>query len=169
MTIWDNTTQTPMLVDSGADTCVFPASPRDTAHTRTLPLVAANGTEIATYGKRTLSLSFGPGHSVSQTFWIADVRRPILGANFFIDQSLLIDLAQCRLVHKHTGEIFQGRGATSPVISGLRTAAVGPYEAILEEFPDILVQSFTGEARHSVRHHIQTSGCLLYTSPSPRD
>ena len=124
--------------------------------------MAANGTKIATFGKRTLSLSFSKGHSVSQVFWITDVRRPILGANFFIDQGLLINLAQCRLVDTNTGHIHRGRGAASPAISGLRTTAVGPYESILTEFPDILVQSLAGDVRHSVHNHIQTSGPPLH-------
>ena len=62
MTIWDSTSQTHMLVDSGADACVFPASPRDTALARTPSLVAANRTEIPTYGKRTLTLSLSLIH-----------------------------------------------------------------------------------------------------------
>ena len=151
-----------MLVDSGADACVFPASPRDTALAQTPSLVAANGTEIPTYGKRTLQLSFGPGHAISQVFWIAGVKRPILGANFFIQQGLIIDLAQCRLVDKATGKIHRGRGASSPAISGLRTPPQGPYQSLLHEFPDLLVQSFSGQVKHLVKHHIETTGPPLH-------
>ena len=165
MTIWDRTSRKFLLVDSGADACVFPASPRDTALPRTPSLVAANGTEIATYGKRHLLLSFCPGHTISQSFWIADVKRPILGADFFIDQGLVIDLPQRRLVHAATGKVHRGRPATTPEIAGLRTSPQGPYEALLLQFPDLLVQKFSGDVKHNVRHFI----CLLYTSPSPRD
>ena len=165
MTIWEYNSKTHMLVDSGADACVFPASSRDTAHTRTLPLVAANGTEIATSDKRTLSLSFAPGHSISQSFWIANVRRPILGANFFIQQGLLIGLAQCRLLDKATGRVHRGRGAASPAISGLRISPVGPFEALLLEFPEIRAQTFSGDAKHPVRHYIETTGPPLHARP----
>ena len=134
------------------------------AHTSTPSLVAANGTEIPTYGKRTLTLSFCPGQSISQVFWIAAVKRPILGANFFIQQGLVIDPARCRLLDTATGKIYRGRGAVSHAISGLRTTdPQGPYEAILHEFPDLLVQSFSGTVKHPVRHYIETTG-----PPTPR-
>ena len=58
MTIWDHVSKRHFLVDSGADESVFPA----TAHDQTLPrsqsLVAANGTEIATFGRRDLESLF---------------------------------------------------------------------------------------------------------------
>ena len=92
MTIWDYASQRHFIVDSGADESIVPA----TAHDQTLPhsqsLLAANGTEIATFGHRDLALSFAPGHHIVQSFWVANVKRPILGADFFIKQCLLICL-----------------------------------------------------------------------------
>ena len=77
---------------------MFPATGQDSALPRSSPLVAANGSAIRTFSKRDLELSFAPAHKVIQSFWIAQVRRPILGANFFIEQGLLIDLPNQRLV-----------------------------------------------------------------------
>ena len=95
MTIWDHISERPFLVDSGADECVFPVSAEDIrSRSRSESLVAANGTEIATYGKKRLQLSFKPGHFICQEFWIAAVKNPILGANFFINHRFLIDLPQ---------------------------------------------------------------------------
>ena len=164
MTIWDRTSRQFLLVDSGADTCVFPASCRDTVLPRTTSLRAANGTEIATYGKRSLNISFSPGHSISQSFWIADVKRPILGANFFINQGMVIDLPNCRLIHAATGKIHRGRHAppSCSAISGLRSGPDGPYEALLLQFPDLLVQKFAGDVKHNVRHYIETTGPPLH-------
>ena len=59
--------------------------------------MAANGTSIRTYGRRTLKISFAPNHTVQQQFWIADVRRPLLGADFFLLHSLVIDIPGRRL------------------------------------------------------------------------
>ena len=67
MTIWDYASQRHFLVDSGADESVVPA----TAHDQTLPrsqsLIAANGTEIATFGRRDMTVSFAPGHHIIQS------------------------------------------------------------------------------------------------------
>ena len=98
MTIWDYASQRHFLVDSGADESVVPATAQDQTLPRSQSLLAANGTEIATFGRRDLALSFAPGHQVIQTFWVADVERPILGADFFIAHSLLIDLKKRRLL-----------------------------------------------------------------------
>ena len=86
------------LVDSGADESVFPASVTDRSGTRSSNLVAANGTTIFTYGCRMLPISCRPGHMTQHEFWIADISRPILGASFFHQQGLLIDLQHRRLV-----------------------------------------------------------------------
>ena len=138
---------------------VFPATAQDQNLPRSQSLVAANGTEIATFGRRGIKLSLAPGHAIVQDFWIANVKRPILGADFFIDHHLLIDLPGHRLLDASTGCPFHGRPALAPAaaISGLHRAHTGPYEALLEEFPGILVQKFGMKV------------CLLYTSPSPRD
>ena len=71
------------LEDSGADECVFPATSSDLLLPHTATLVAANGSDIKTFGKRDITLSFAPGVQMVHKFWIATVRRPILGADFF--------------------------------------------------------------------------------------
>jgi len=44
---------------------------------------SANGSKIETWGTRTLTLTFGNKSTYQQEFYLADVTRPILGANFF--------------------------------------------------------------------------------------
>ena len=129
MTIWDRIHRRPFLIDSGADECVYPATNQDLSRPRSAPLVAANGTAIDTFGKKTLQLSFAPGHTISQSFWIAQVRRPILGANFFIDHRILIDLPNRRLLD-NAARPFLGRPAGWPTVSGLHRPSGGPFEAL---------------------------------------
>ena len=164
MTIWDHASRKSFLVDSGADESVFPATAQDQTLPRSQPLVAANGTEIATFGRRQMTLSLALGHSISQSFWIANVKRPILGADFFISHHLLIDLPKRRLLDASTARPFQGRPAHAPAaaISGLHRAHTGPYEALLQEFPDLLVQKFGSKVKHNIRHHIPTRGPPLH-------
>ena len=106
MTIWDYASGRSFLVDSGADESVVPATAQDQTLPRTQSLVAANGTEIRTFGRRELILSLAPGHSIAQSFWIANVKKPILGADFFIAHNLLIDLHNRRLLDATTARPF---------------------------------------------------------------
>ena len=71
------------LADSGADVSVFPATESDKlASEGSCSLRAANGTGIMTYGTSTRHLDF-PGANLKHKFVLADVTRPLLGANFF--------------------------------------------------------------------------------------
>ena len=74
------------LVDSGADVSVFPASSAQRRSAASSVLSAANGMSIKTFGRRSISLSFR-GLSVSHTFLLAEVKRPILGSDFFVPKT----------------------------------------------------------------------------------
>ena len=91
------------LVDSSADVSVFPASP--TQKRRPVPsrLQAANGSSIRTFGTKLVSLSL-PGFSVVHEFLLAEVRKPILGTDFFKKKNLLIDVSKCRLIRPDPGD-----------------------------------------------------------------
>ena len=136
------------LVDSGADESVYPASTTDKCLSRTSHLLAANGSSINTYGRRRLPISFRTGHQTYHNFWVADVTRPILGASFFTNEGLLIDLQNQRLVST-SGTQFPAVASRKPGINGLRLPTSGPYEALLDSFPSLLTPNYT---------------CLLYTS-----
>ncbi|KAK3755509.1 hypothetical protein RRG08_063585 [Elysia crispata] len=55
-------------------------------------LSAANGTSMRTWGKCTLSLVLDSKRQYTHQFYLADVTRPILGADFFTANGLAIDL-----------------------------------------------------------------------------
>ena len=99
---WDKLSGRRFLVDTGAEVSVLPATGLDT---RTNPtgssLKAANGSTITTYGVRTTKLHFGT-HQYKWDFTVADVSRPLLGADFLRANSLLVDLHGKRLVHTET-------------------------------------------------------------------
>ena len=78
------------LVDCGADLSVYPAPSADRNYaSRTTPLSAANGSQINTWVSRSISLTLskGAGRVYKQQFILADVKEPILGADFFHQQS----------------------------------------------------------------------------------
>ena len=78
------------LVDTGAAVSVFPHS--STEPSSGLPLTAANGNKISSWGTRTIPLRFGK-RSFEWTFLLAAVDRPILGADWLAHNSLLVDLS----------------------------------------------------------------------------
>ena len=136
------------MIDSGADESVFPASAVDRSNPRSSDLVAANGSTIYTYGRRILPISFRAGHSIQHEFWIADVSRPLLGASFFREHGLMIDLRNQRLVD-HLGTTFSATSSRLRGINGLRLPTSGPYEAILDEFPSLLTPHYTGAVSYT--------------------
>ena len=144
------------LVDTGAEESVFPASIAERKKVRGPSLVAANGSAIPTYGKRNITLQLGKGASFVQNVWIADVTQPILGADFFTTQRLAIDLTNKRLVSLDGGLVIPGRPAHLQAGRGIHKIH-SRYEAIVEEFPELLVPSFT-KNKHGVLHYIPTTG-----------
>ena len=80
------------LVDTEAEVSVLPATGLDTCmRQKGLPLAAANGNIINTYGTRTLSLHFS-SNTYKQKILTADVTRPLQGADFLRAHSLLVNL-----------------------------------------------------------------------------
>jgi len=163
MSISDKISGKLFLIDSGADECVFPASKSDRTLPRSSSLQAANGSEIFTFGKRKLHLSFAPGHRLVHEYWIAEVSRPILGCDFFLSNNLVIDVPRRRLVG--TNEVFPTSDEATPVIHGIHCPPEGPYEKILAEFPCLLSQDFRAQVTHKVEHYIPTSGPPLHARP----
>ena len=109
-----------------------------------------------------------PGHLIQHSFWIATVQRPILGADFFKEHQLLIDLPRCRVL-SYNGEIFTAAPSRAPAVAGLRLPTQGPFESILDEFPGLLKQTFHGSVKHNVEHYIQTTGPPIHARPRRLD
>ena len=85
-------------VDTGAAVSVYPASLRDInggSHTRSL--VAANGSNIATCGTRRMNIRL-ENQDYTWPFILADLKTPLLGADFLQANGLLVDLQSKRLV-----------------------------------------------------------------------
>ena len=152
------------LVDTGTEVSVLPATG---LNTRTKnpgqPLLAANGSTIHTYGKRKLTV-----HLTSNTyewdFTIAEVTRPLLGADFLRDNSLLVDLKGKQLVDAAT---FSSAPLTptftpAPQLHAV-TSHTNKYDQLLAEFPEIITPTFTqSPVKHGVEHFICTRGPPVY-------
>ena len=161
LAVWDCRSGRSYLVDTGADVSVFPASFQDrkTCH-NSQPLVAANGSIIRAWGKRTIPIQLGKKRLFTQEFHLADVTRPILGADFFRHNNLAIDLAGRRLIDLTRNSIIPASPDSSlPLIAGLATSAPDEFSSILAEYPSLLVPRYHSEEnKHGVEHHIVTEG-----------
>ena len=159
----------PLIVAAGSSTGTISIAVQAVfSLSRTTGLVAANGSSIQTFGKRRFAVSFGPSHKAFHTFWIATVKRPNLGADFFSDNEILIDVANTKLILK-SGQTLQAQHTRPPLVFGLRLPTEGPFESLLEEFPGLLTQNFRGKVRHKVQLFIPTTGPPIHARPRRLD
>ena len=106
--VTDCTSGLHFLVDTGAEVSIIPASVSDRTHHRNnFTLQAVNNT-IATYGNRLLTQNIGLRCAFQWVFIIADVKNPIIGADFLHTYSILVDIAHNRLVDSLTQLQVQG-------------------------------------------------------------
>ena len=131
-------------------------------------LQAINNTSIATYGTRSLTLDLGLRRTFRWVFVVANVKYPILGADFLRHFSLLVDMRHHRLADGLTQLSVQGvtcrMGSPSPAILPRKPTSV--YDKILADFPTV-TRPCTADAptKHDVTHHISTTGPPTYARP----
>ncbi|XP_064111277.1 uncharacterized protein LOC135218757 [Macrobrachium nipponense] len=151
-----------MLVDTGDKPSLFPSSAEDCSRAPDDPtvLVAANGTPIRTYGTRAQTIAF-LGRTYTWPFVLADVRIPLLGADFLAHHGLLVDMAcQCLLDTETCLSRPLAGGPRAPTICS--DLPHHRYAFLLQEFLDVfrleLGQGAGAAPKHGVFHHIETKG-----------
>lgn len=163
----DKKTNLMFLIDTGANISVIPR--RGTKLKRTkFNLYAANNTMIPTYGEKMLELDLNLRRSFKWKFTIADVSKPIIGADFLKHHKLLVDVHGRKLIDKETNLATKTSILYYPS-SSIRTIDTNEkYHNILAEFPDITrLSSMKETPKHSVEHHIETTGPPLYCKARP--
>ncbi|KAJ8386200.1 hypothetical protein AAFF_G00176240 [Aldrovandia affinis] len=94
----DTLTGRRFLCDTGAQVSVLPVSLVDGQLGKVGPTFeAANGSRICTFGKRTVPLCLS-GRRFTWEFVLADVDRPLLGADFLCTNGLLVDVRNRQLI-----------------------------------------------------------------------
>ncbi|BHF83219.1 hypothetical protein SprV_0802636100 [Sparganum proliferum] len=127
------------LVDTGAEISVIPPPRRHHLKPSQFSLQAANCTTINTYGQRSLTLDIGLRRRFQWVFVQADIKSPIIGADFPAHFGLAVDLKHRKLIDTTTT---------------LFTIGIAASEL-----------SFTEEVQHKVKHHIITTGQPVYAHP----
>ena len=167
--ITDHTNRLHFLVDTGAEVSVIPPSATDPSHFKSnLTLQAANNTPIPTYGNRLLTLNIGLRRTFQWVFIIADVKNPIIGADFLRHYGILVDLANNRLVDSLTQLQVQGIAVQekSPSPTILPKQPTTEFEAILMDYTEIVRPCTTEQpVKHNVTHYINTVGRPVYAGP----
>ena len=167
--VTDTHTNTRFLVDTGSEVSVIPPTPADRRRSpdpRTL--TAVNNTSIRTYGQRSLTLNLGLRRSLPWIFVIADVQKPILGADFLRHYGLMVDMHKYKLIdtctHLQVQGILSSGYSPSPSLCCCDTS--NPYLALLSEFPTLTqVTAPDTPVRHDVCHHIETTGPPVSARP----
>ena len=163
--ITDRTNKLTFLVDTGAQVSVLPPTRSDRLRKQEgYTLSAVNGTAIATYGTRSLTLNLGLRRTFRWIFIIADVSKPILGADFLHHFGLLVDIAHGKLVDTNTHLSIRGILAkdtpTSLTITTSTPSQEHLYSSLLSEFPELtrIHNYHDTPVKHNITHHITTNG-----------
>ncbi|XP_076243380.1 uncharacterized protein LOC143184797 [Calliopsis andreniformis] len=159
--VTDGTTRTQYLIDTGAEVSVFPRKKVNGARAKSnFLLTAANGSLINTYGQIVISVDLRLRRAFPWTFIIADIERPIIGADFLARYGLLPDVQDRRLIDKITGLSVPGTVPIGGVESAQCVAPVADSEvyALLKKYECITRPAVcTSAAKHEVKHHIVTT------------
>ena len=162
--IKDNTSKHSFLVDTGAEVSVVPASysERFSTQTNSPNLRAANNTIIKTYGRKKINLDLDLDRHLTWAFLLADVSKPILGADFLEYYGLTVDLKKRLLLDPQTSH--SKKGSLTTITKDHYNLSVisfeeNEYSRILKEFPNLLKPAdFSKPPKHSVKHYILTDG-----------
>ena len=155
----DNHSGRTFLIDTGAQVSLLPA----TAHARRHPsptapkLVAANGSSIASYGTQQTHVQLGK-RKFTVTFIIADVRRPILGADFLRRHKLLVGQKH---IDAHSFQSYACAATNNDLcVSPVATVDSNHYkQCLLQQYPELLRPTFhAARPSHDVSHYITTDG-----------
>ena len=156
------------LIDTGAAVSVLPKSCANrTSDTGSLPLVAANNTTITTYGTSKHIVDIGLKREYAWTFIKADIEQPIIGADFLIHYSLLVDLkSRCLRDMKTVLAIPATLSSIKPLSLNRVDIVCNKYTKLLSEFPKLTCPTTKGETvKHSITHKIVTKGHPVFAHP----
>ena len=165
--IFDKNLNVKFLIDTGADVSVIPPNPEEKRRKKVRSLWAANHTQIATFGEKSLTLTLGLRRNFPWIFTIADIRYPILGADFLKHYNLLVDLKNNRLIDGTTKLAISGTTypGTSCHLSFTMKSPQNKYESLMHQHPSLVDNKSFKTTKHDVTHNISTSGTPCSARP----
>lgn len=175
--IYDKLSNNHFLIDTGSDLSIIPPLNKNkhTHFDNSIPLYAANGTQIKSYGQKVVTVSLGLRRNFEWLFIIADVTKPIIGADFLSHYNILVDLKNRKLVDSITNlktkcsiESVSHNEINITTIS--KDKSICPfnkqYENLIKEFHDLTLpmdyNNLNNANQTGVYHHIETKGAPGY-------
>lgn len=167
--VFDRASKRSFLVDTGADVSVVPPLNKS-SKPALLKLYAANNTRINTYGNQRFSLDLGLRRQFIWDFVVADVSRPILGADFLNRFGLLVDVCRQRLVDSITKleTISTITNIPSMQLSLISNSDMDPNVfQLLKQYSNISKPNLeaSNNVPNNVLHHIETHGAPVFSKP----
>ena len=164
--VWDSLSKRKFLVDTGAEISVVPATRFDWLNGHTgASLLAANGSQISTFGTKTLTIQIPEG-VFRWAFVVASVSQPLLGADFLRAHSLLVDVKHHRLVNTQlfaNAPVEMAAEPDTPPSINTFSWRENVFAKILTQFPMVTSPQFSGDApNHGTQHYISTTGPPLH-------
>ncbi|GBN94032.1 hypothetical protein AVEN_84868-1 [Araneus ventricosus] len=136
--VQDRITKTQFLVDTGSDISCYPKSYlSEVLKFQGTTLFAANGSHIKTFGSKLLSLDLGLQRKLQWPFVIADITKPIIGADFLQQFGLLVDLKKRCLLDPITNLKYMGRAGFSEISNVKTISGNSEYHKLLNCYKGI--------------------------------
>lgn len=159
------------MIDTGADISVLPRKyHQNNTRNCDFTLSAANGTTISTYGQKLLNLNLGLRRSFIHSFIIADVKHPIIGADFLRKFNILVDLRNRQLIDHNTKLMVNGITKEVDTPSPLHFIVTNSYSFLFKKFSSLSEPpNYNKPVTHNVVHHILTRGQLPFSRPRRLD
>lgn len=153
------------MVDTGADLSILPISIfKSVSKISNFHLSAANGTNIKTFGLKLLQLNIGLRRNFNHEFVLADVNRPILGADFLNKFGLIVDVRNKRLIDPSTNISVITKSILVDTPIPINFSIDNEFGQLLKQFPTITaLPNFNHPVKHQVVHRIITTGGLPFS------
>lgn len=156
------------LIDTGANISVLPRKRGQHPQQLNFKLYAANNTVIPTYGEKTIELDLNLRRPLKWTFIVAEVSKPIIGADFLKHHQLIVDIKNRRLIDGKTNLSTSSfvRATNTPTIRSIDVQQ--SYHDILAEFPGTTrLTSMKLSPKHDVEHFLETTGPPIHSRARP--
>ncbi|GBM95660.1 Retrovirus-related Pol polyprotein from transposon 297 [Araneus ventricosus] len=150
--------------NNGASVSVFPANRSDKCNRSTLKLVAANGSSISTFGIKNKCLDLGFDRLFNWNFIVADVQRPILGADFLERYGLLVDIKNKKLIDVERNRTTRGHLSFGSSLGITVLSGDTQFHKLLSKFPNLTNPSLNIVPKsHGTTHCILTKGPPVFS------
>ncbi|CAI2738545.1 unnamed protein product [Dicrocoelium dendriticum] len=164
----DLTSGIEFLVDTGAEVSVIPRSSDEVVSPSPTKLRAANGTPIATFGEKLLTLNLGLRRTFRWPFIIAAVPFAIIGIDFLQRFDLIVDAKRKKLIDSRTQLSVIGTSANVAAITPIRVLpqASQPFLELFTKHPKLVrVLNELPPVTSNVTHYICTKGPPVSARP----